>query len=1178
MRISRGRRGIRSIFGWLAAAALALAATAGLAAEQRYVYDELGRLIAVIDPAGETTHYTYDEAGNLTSVSRASSAQVAIVSFAPTRGRWGDVVNIFGSGFSATPGQNAVTFNGTPAAVTASTTTSITAVVPTGAASGPIQVTTPQGSATSAQPFVVIVPQPPAIGGFTPSVVTPNASVVVSGAAFEPVPADNQARVNTSTAVAIAATEDSLTLRAPNATGGKISVATPNGSATSADDLFIVPAPNAAGDVAATARLVIDGTGAALALPAGKIGLALFDGTAGAVGVKVSVRDATISSGTLTVYAPNGTTLASTSFGTAGTTLSLPTLPATGSYGVRITSNGGNATVAVWRDFTATLAYGVPVDLTFTNPGQQARLTFTAAAGDFAGIDVSAVTMSGGSVTVLMPNGSTWDSFSFTAAGAGRRFGPLNTAGDWTIVVTPSASATGSLRLTLWKDVAGTLAVGALNDLAVTYPAQFLRLTFTGTAGQFAGLDLSDVQGMTGGAVTVLAPNGGTWDSFSFTSPSGAGRRFGPLNANGTWTVVVAPAASSTGTLKLRLWNDVADTLSYDVPYALSIPNRSQHARLGFTGTVGDFAGVELSAVAFPSGGSVTIVAPNGTTWDSFSFASGTGASRRFGPLNTTGTWTVVVVPAAGSTGSAQVKLWKDVADTLAYHTPYTLAISHAAQQARLTFAGAVGDFAGLDVSAVAFPSGGAVTILAPNGTTWDSFSFGTGGASRRFGPLNAAGNWTVVVVPASAATGSAQLTLWKDVPGTLAVGALTDVTVAFASQQVRLTFAGTAGQFAGLDVSDVQGMTGGSVTILAPNGTTWDSFSFTSPSGAGRRFGPLNATGNWTVIVVPASGATGTLKLRLWNDVADTLTYHSPYALSIPNRSQQARLTFVAAFGDLAGLEVSAVAFPSGGAVTILAPNGTTWDSFTFGAGGASRRFGPLNAAGNWTVVVVPASAATGSAQFTLWKDVPGTLALGVLTDVTVAFPAQQVRMTFAGTAGQFAGLDLSDVQGMSGGTVTILAPNGTTWDSFSFTSPSGAGRRFGPLNAGGNWSVVVVPNSAATGSFKARLWNDVTDALTIGAPYALAIGNRSQQARLRFEAVAGQTATVSLSGVTLPSGSTVQVFLPSGSAQTGANSFGSAGISFGTGALSQSGTYTVHIVPAASGTGSASVLVSTP
>jgi YD repeat-containing protein len=77
----------------------------------QYVYDELGRLIAVIDPAGETTRYTYDEVGNLTAVARNSSSRVSIVSFTPGRGQVGDTVTLFGSGFSPVPAQNAVSFN-----------------------------------------------------------------------------------------------------------------------------------------------------------------------------------------------------------------------------------------------------------------------------------------------------------------------------------------------------------------------------------------------------------------------------------------------------------------------------------------------------------------------------------------------------------------------------------------------------------------------------------------------------------------------------------------------------------------------------------------------------------------------------------------------------------------------------------------------------------------------------------------------------------------------------------------------------------------------------------------------------------------------------------------------------------------------------------------------------------
>jgi len=201
--------------------ALLCFATPVVADTVRYVYDELGRLVAVVDPAGETTRYTYDEVGNIVSVSRQSSSQVSIVAFTPERGQVGDTVTIYGTGFSAGAGQNAITFNGTPATVASSTATTIVTVVPAAATTGPISVTAPGGSATSTAAFTVFAPQAPQITGFTPLVAPPGGTVTITGSGFEPVPSGNQVIFNTSASAVIAATDISLTDRVPLATGAR---------------------------------------------------------------------------------------------------------------------------------------------------------------------------------------------------------------------------------------------------------------------------------------------------------------------------------------------------------------------------------------------------------------------------------------------------------------------------------------------------------------------------------------------------------------------------------------------------------------------------------------------------------------------------------------------------------------------------------------------------------------------------------------------------------------------------------------------------------------------------------------------------------------------------------------------------------------------------------------------
>jgi YD repeat-containing protein len=87
-----------------------------------YVYDELGRLVAVIDQQGDVAKYSYDAVGNLLSIERINatgqSGAVAITLVTPNQGKVGTTVTLFGKGFSATPSQNAVAFNGTAATVT----------------------------------------------------------------------------------------------------------------------------------------------------------------------------------------------------------------------------------------------------------------------------------------------------------------------------------------------------------------------------------------------------------------------------------------------------------------------------------------------------------------------------------------------------------------------------------------------------------------------------------------------------------------------------------------------------------------------------------------------------------------------------------------------------------------------------------------------------------------------------------------------------------------------------------------------------------------------------------------------------------------------------------------------------------------------------------------------------
>lgn len=147
------RRTLMTLVLAAACAAAAPPAAAQQGGTTRYVYDDNGRLHAVISPSGETVVYEYDAAGNISAVRRLPADALAIFSFTPREGIYGDPVLFTGVGFGG--GVTAVSFNGTAARVLEVTPSTVLAEVPEGATTGPVTITTPRGSVATAQPFTI---------------------------------------------------------------------------------------------------------------------------------------------------------------------------------------------------------------------------------------------------------------------------------------------------------------------------------------------------------------------------------------------------------------------------------------------------------------------------------------------------------------------------------------------------------------------------------------------------------------------------------------------------------------------------------------------------------------------------------------------------------------------------------------------------------------------------------------------------------------------------------------------------------------------------------------------------------------------------------------------------------------------------------------------------------------
>jgi hypothetical protein len=155
-----------------------------------------------------------------------------ISSFSPNKGAVGINVTINGTNFT---GVTAVMFNGTSASFTVNSSIKITAKVPAGATTGPISVTAPGGTATSATNFTAA----PQITSFTPSIGAVGTVVTIKGVNFIGATA---VKFHGASAKYTVDSSTQITATVPaNATTGPISVTTAAGTGTNATNFTVAP-------------------------------------------------------------------------------------------------------------------------------------------------------------------------------------------------------------------------------------------------------------------------------------------------------------------------------------------------------------------------------------------------------------------------------------------------------------------------------------------------------------------------------------------------------------------------------------------------------------------------------------------------------------------------------------------------------------------------------------------------------------------------------------------------------------------------------------------------------------------------------------------------------------------------------------------------------------------------
>jgi subtilisin family serine protease len=231
-----------------------------------------------------------------------------------------------------------------------------------------------------------------------------------------------------------------------------------------------------------------------------------------------------------------------------------------GSFSIVVSTAAGGASDTTTISGTVSPTYsiapgGAPLTVTTTVPGQNARLTFNANAGQRISLALSSGTMSQQKLSLLAPDGTALVSPTTIGNSGFIDVKTLNTTGSYTILVDPTGTNTGSLTLTLYDvppDPAATINPGgAPLTVTTTVPGQNARLTFNANAGRQVALKMSAAT-LSSFKVSIINPDGST-----LVAPKAFGTGGGMLTATlpiaGTYAIVIDPQTSSTGSVTFTL-------------------------------------------------------------------------------------------------------------------------------------------------------------------------------------------------------------------------------------------------------------------------------------------------------------------------------------------------------------------------------------------------------------------------------------------------------------------------------------------------------------------------------------------------------------------------------------------------------------------------------------------------
>lgn len=836
-----------------------------------------------------------------------------------------------------------------------------------------------------------------------------------------------------------------------------------------------------------------------------------FSPGSGPIGTQVVIRGTNFgsSSGQNSVGF-NGTTAAINSFSSTELVVTVPSGATSGP--ISVTSPGGSV-VSSTPFVVGTVSDGLaPTVSSFSpsigHPGDPITITGTNFETEPTDNDVrfgstgSPVT-SASSTTLVVPASSSSGRISVTSP-----YGTGYSQSDFVSVPNTVDLSKTEFAGKTWFGYSHLITLSASDRIGV--------VTFDAVAGKRFSLQLTylsrDVR------IDVLRPDGKVITSSGFGASNPANSWFidtQPVQVSGTHTVIITPTGPNTSAASLRMMvhdvpPDVLAETTAGSYKSLFFGVPGQNGNLKFSAEAGQRIIVEVKDSTLSANLRIRPVLNGGGAWVNpdgsplvgspivLGQVVGSGPQttsiqllplwRSYTPDGTlipaTGSYDIALDPTGPNTGTMTVSIWivpPDPTYSIDIGSSRSVTTSAKGQNAWLEFDGTAGQRISLQAREVTFPNGFSLSLNKPDGTFFVVPQNANNGTFIDTLVLPVTGEYKVLVNPPGLDIGSATIELFDVPPDVVASttlnGTPTTVNTTVPGHNPSLTFAGTQGQSARIEVSSASVPAGTNVRLHRPDGVVIGSKTVSS-SEALIDSRVLATTGTYTVAIDPVGANLGSATVFVGGDSFEPVTVGgSPATATVSNPGQNAWLTFSGATGQRISLKLSNVTIGSG-YVSIRKPDGTLLGSMlTIGTNNDFIDTVVLPSNGQYSVLVDPSGNSTGSATVNLFNvpaDAAGIISIGSNQAKTTTVPGQNLSVSISGTANQEISVELMNTT-IASGMLRVLKPDGSNLANTGFNT-SGTMISDVVLPTTGTYQIYIDPNYDYVGSTTIQLFGTGT------------------------------------------------------------------------------------------------------